>query len=764
MSENYSVTRKDKLEFENRGAILALRSLSRNFLSENPADGLNAALDFLDTFLRPDAAFILMKEVWSDRFAIAASRNLPEGLRYTDPCPAESLAREAMAERQALSVAQGRVGRGSFPQELSVPGFIWAAASPIAVGGNAIGCIILCSKTVRTLTSEDRKLLRQLSDTVADSMIERRIGWRIVPEESAKLSISEAETRLEELQSVTTLMDSIARATSVESLLDIVVEHSMAAAGAKLGSISLFDPKTKKSTVHARHGYGDEHDAPREYALGQGITGWVVKNLRPLLIKDIEHSPQFADEHRWLIEKYRLSSVLSVPLQTRDHLIGSLNLGRVKGQAPFNRFQLDLFEMVGSQAAIAIERMRLNEEIKRRSLQLATLMEIGRTISSMLDLEAVVEQIAIQTRHLSRSDASMLFYYDPINDRVRYASQSGCPAEMEKDYLDLGQDLALAAARLNRLTYAHEIRDTDIQMKVGDLWADNWLAVPFRHRGHRMAVAVMVPREGAQTDPSLGELLEQLGSLAAVAIQNARVYNRQVAMARVMRESVLNARPVSMDGLEVAHRLIPAHEVGGDYYDFIPLGEGRLGIVMADVCGSSVRAATYITVGKHALRAYARECQCPAEALTRLNRLIHEESDAEIFISLFYGILDMQDSSLTFAMAGHEPPILVPSGVAEAQLLAAPGMLLGVMAEVEFESQKIPFNPGDLLALYTDGLTEVRIRKERFGVDRLAEMILRYSSHSAQDIVDKVVGDRMRFSLNQNPDDMALVVLRRSLY
>lgn len=737
--------------------VLALSNLSRMLAGGDTAQAFQTVLDYARVLLGVDTAHLILKDLESQRLALAAERNLTYQTAASNPLPGEGLARAAMDGGELLSVdnllADPRDGLGS----LASLGYSSSLCAPILLGESAAGALVASSRDARTFTVGDVEILWELARALAEMMLTRGPKWVIVAPPVKQSTAQEAEHRLLELRVINRLSDAIIAATSLKEVLEVALDHGMEAVGAQIGSVMMFDQKSQRLTIGAARGLDEDIAQTGSRALGEGIAGWVAVEQKSLILSNVQSDARF----RALVIRDEISSAMSVPLRTRDRLIGVLNLARLRGNAPFQHQHSELLETVANQIAIAAERMRLHQEMAKRSLQLSTLMEISKTITTMLDLGIVSEQVAAQARNLTRADATLLYYYDPINDRVRFAAQSGCPAGRLEQCEKLGRELALTAIRYNRLTLGEELtRDPRVHTLMSALKAGKWSALPFRHRGHRIAVIVTIPKQGRAIDPDSIETLEQFGSLAAVAIQNARLYNRQHAMASVMQETLLAPASVSVQGLEIAHRLIPQHEVGGDYYDFISLEDGRLGVVMADVMGSSVRAAVYTTVGKHAMRAYAREYECPAEVLTRLNRLIYQESEPELFVSLVYAVIDIAKAKITYAMAGHEPPLLHRNGSRRTEQLRAPGILLGVLKNTTFETRTRRFYPGDTLAFYTDGLTESPVHGRQFGVQRLSQLIRRFAGRSVQDIVDSVIASRMRFSHSHSTDDMALLIVR----
>ena len=206
----------------------------------------------------------------------------------------------------------------------------------------------------------------------------------------------------------------------------------------------------------------------------------------------------------------------------------------------------------------------------------------------------------------------------------------------------------------------------------------------------------------------------------------------------------------------------PAREVGGDFYDAIPLGQGKTGLVIADVSGKSVSAALYMALSRTIIRATATWHPDVSLVLADANTIIEEQSDSGMFVTLFYGVLDEKTRTLTYANAGHNPPLLLRAGATNFGRLMPTGVALGAASEQEYGAEQVTLLPGDLLVLYTDGVTEaINGSNEEFSEARLMETVLSVREHSSReiireirDVIDEHAGGEPQF------DDITLMVLK----
>ncbi len=237
---------------------------------------------------------------------------------------------------------------------------------------------------------------------------------------------------------------------------------------------------------------------------------------------------------------------------------------------------------------------------------------------------------------------------------------------------------------------------------------------------------------------------------------------RELELARELQQGILPHEFPNLPGFQCAARNRPARQVGGDFYDVIPLGGDRVGLVMADASDKGMAAALFMALTRSLIRAEARRSFSPQEVLLSVHRLLLEISQANMFVTVFYGVLDLSSSRLHYTRAGHDRPLHVRPGSGECWFLQADGMFLGLVDPVSLEEVSLGLEPGDLLVLYTDGLTDaLSIEGERFGGERLQHTICDAAAGSPQEVCDSVFHRVEQFQTGvEQFDDMALLVAR----
>jgi NarL family two-component system response regulator LiaR len=242
---------------------------------------------------------------------------------------------------------------------------------------------------------------------------------------------------------------------------------------------------------------------------------------------------------------------------------------------------------------------------------------------------------------------------------------------------------------------------------------------------------------------------------------------QELALAGEIQASFLPDALPDVAGWQLAATLEPARETSGDFYDFIPLPNGRFGLVIADVVDKGMGAALYMALCRTLIRTYAVEHDTQPELVFgAANRRILLDTHSKLFVTLFYGVLEPSTGLLTYCNAGHNPPYLLrDQNKGPVQALRRTGMPLGIFEDVSWEQNSVQLAPGDVLVLYTDGIPEAQDRQEAFfGEKRLQEIVQSNLGRSAQEIQDALLAEVRRFrgDASQN-DDITLMVVVREL-
>jgi phosphoserine phosphatase RsbU/P len=418
--------------------------------------------------------------------------------------------------------------------------------------------------------------------------------------------------------------------------------------------------------------------------------------------------------------------------------------------------------------------------------RLALLYHLGQAFNSSLDLDEVLNRVmdeVIAAVHAERGFVMLVEAekYQGVERKLAFKAARGIDQTTIKEprfQVSLSVVERVAGEGQPVLTSDAQTDDRfNIRHSVMILGLRSILCVPLKVKDQVTGVIYVDNRlqAGIFTQADL-ELLSAIASNAAIAIENARLYlvavekgrmERELQMARRVQTSLLPAEIPKAPGWEFAARWKPAREVGGDYYDFLPCKDGRLGLVIADVTDKGMPAALFMATTHSIMRSSVRQVIVPAEAITQANLMLCEESEQGLFVTLFYAQLTPPSGDVTYVNAGHNPALLYQGGGSGGMGTLTPlirtGMPFGIEPDVIYEQRQVQLEPGDFLTIYTDGVTEaIDAKEQEFGMQRLEAVLLSAREETPAGIIDAIEQALSQFTQTDVlSDDITILVARR---
>lgn len=408
--------------------------------------------------------------------------------------------------------------------------------------------------------------------------------------------------------------------------------------------------------------------------------------------------------------------------------------------------------------------------------RLARLYRISQTFNSSLDLDQVLNSVIDEVIAATRAERGFLMLSEGNRDLVFRAARGLDQNTIERPEFQVSRSVIDRVAREGQPLLTSNAQSEDWlseRRSVVALGLRSVLCVPLQHKGETRGVIYVDNRvqTGIFTLADL-EYLTSIAASAAIAIENARLYQvavekgrleREIQLALEVQSSLLPRQTPTLKGWEFGALWRPAREVAGDFYDFIPVDSEQLALVIADVTDKGVPAALYMALTRSIVRASMLHVSTPAEIIAHANRLICNDAAYGMFVTLFYAQLDPRTGEMTYVNAGHNPPLLYRTAADQVVRLTRTGMALGIEEQASYAHETVALNPGDLVCFYTDGLTEAyNPQQEAYGMARL-EAAVRAGSRSpvveltrqVQASVEQFVGGELL------ADDITLVVLKR---
>ena len=434
--------------------------------------------------------------------------------------------------------------------------------------------------------------------------------------------------------------------------------------------------------------------------------------------------------------------------------------------------------LISRRAKDEFELDSLSAEILDKYEEINLLYDISGALGAIFDTELICRLVLEKAMRVIEVRKASVMLLDEEEGVLRIAAGVGIPKGASVT-VRLGEGISGRVAQTGKPLLLDNVEDLppDWRGEGRGYRAKAFVSVPLvcstqRAEGKVLGVINMADKKSGQpfTSEDL-KLLTAIASQAAIAIYNSQLVEelreaervrREMEIARRIQMSLLPERPPEVEGLELAGRCVPASAVGGDYYDFF-VADGKVGLLIADVSGHSVGPALMMAITRSALRSEIARGRSPAEVLAATNAAMYEDlSRAELFISMFYASYDKGTRTLTYANGGHNPPFVWRAREGKCTPLDADGMLIGILEDVCYEERATELRPGDVLVLYTDGVTEARNeRGEQFGEERLHRAVEERGHLSAQELLDDIYRRVREFSggLAQR-DDITMVVMK----
>ncbi len=424
------------------------------------------------------------------------------------------------------------------------------------------------------------------------------------------------------------------------------------------------------------------------------------------------------------------------------------------------------------------ELARLKQENQRLQMavqELSILNEVAVTISSTFDLNRIIEQIVHKCiKHLGVDQGAVMVLQKedenvPFQTIVRELDSEVSQLPFRLDMQLTGWMLKHRRPLLvNNLNADERFGGSDSErFQIKSL-----LSVPLIAKGHMIGVVTVINKknENGFTDDDQ-RLLSIIAAQSAQVIENARLYLKEQALVR-MQEQMHLANEIQtrllpktfpqIPGYEFFGISQPAQEVGGDYFDFIPRDDGTLSFALGDVTGKGIPAAILMANLQAIIRAEALLEQPPSEVIHRSNILLYRNTDSDKFVTLFYGCLHPDSHELCYCNAGHDYPLLIRRN-GEILRLSTGGTVLGFVAPSPFEQTVLMLEPGDLLVVYSDGLTEaMNPGEEEFGEQRLIRFFVERRHLPLADLQGALFSEIEAYTCGLlQADDMTLLMVRR---
>ncbi|PWB52976.1 MAG: hypothetical protein C3F13_10155 [Anaerolineales bacterium] len=697
-----------------------------------------------------------------------------------------------------------------FGDILGFDGDYSAIGSPLFDGsGQALGMILAVSHKSGLYDSESNSLIRSFSNFAAIALENAR-NYTAAHDQAwistVLLQVAEATqsiTNLDELlETVVSMLPGLINATGcVVFLWDSLIEAFFARASSGFSE----DQTARLMAVEVFEGTIPAFDKLKE-------------STSPVIFTDesvpIEFSAQVFPE-----KDLHKDLLILFPLISQNGLCGAMLLdfsdSSFSKDSPQDVWdeEFTLIEGAARQTAAAIENLQLIKSQEEEAYTSIALLQVAQAVVSSKEISEILSSIVRITPILVGVKRCIIYLWDArqlvfrqseyfgfsrnelaLLGQVIRADEfpliEGIQISKQIVYHSLGHDssptnwneIASGGYQYVDTVSSEDGDDISVQLDSQSLRVREKLLIgfPLSVKDEVLGVMLIEEEDPIRGTPSLHirekriEIVKGITQQAAIAIKNdllqqeavkSERMERELQLAREIQMTFLPDRLPDLPGWDICAHWQPARQVSGDFYDVLKLDGNRIGLVIADVADKGMPAALFMTLIRTLIRSTAKEKPSPAAVLKQVNDLLFPDSKHGLFVTVFYGVISLDTGEFVYANAGHNPPIIINARQEGLVELTRTSIALGIFDDIEVTERYIQINPGDLVFLYTDGITEAfSVGEEMFGTQRLFDLLSKHGFTTCADLLEMIVGSVLEFIRGAEiSDDMTLAAIFRKI-
>ncbi len=582
------------------------------------------------------------------------------------------------------------------------------------------------------------------------------------PASSAALVNTPARVDPIQLEFLMQLADALNTTLDLQTLLLRTADLARAVIDYRIFAILLLNDRTNDLRMRFQIGHTPEVERMR-IRMGQGVVGEAAERREAVLVNDVAQAANYINANP------DVRSELAVPLIVKNRVIGVIDM-QSEQVGYFRPEHLRMLTLTASRIGQAIENARLYTRASRQAQILSVLNEISRELTSILNLDALLEKVGQLLRRLMDYQMFTILLLNEQEDSLetRFSTRFG-ERHSHFDPVLPHQGLVGAAVTERRLVNVGDVRK-DPRYVMMNPESRSEMVVPLIYKNKVIGVLDLEHTRANYFNEEHERTLVTLAAQIAIAIANARLYQRVARQEQRLERDLAMAREVQLRLLppvrpkhkhaEFAARFLPARTIGGDLYDFLQYDPDRSGIALGDVSGKAAPAALYAALVSGIMRSAANQHLSPSQMLESLNDALQERRLESQYVAMLFAVWNDSNQTLQLANAGAVQPLLCRSG--EVTTIHAEGIPLGMFPNIQYEEFNISTQPGDSIIFFSDGIVDAQNpSREMFGNDRLTAVVRKNQHLPVGELADAILGVLASFQGEfDHFDDETLVILR----
>lgn len=579
-----------------------------------------------------------------------------------------------------------------------------------------------------------------------------------------------------DLQAILDINRKISSIKDVKSILQDISNYAASLLNAEGASILLMDKISGGLKFVVAFGENSEDLYNIVVPKGKGIAGLVAETGQYIIVNDTSKDDRFyhgVDD----VTEMETRCLLAVPLMHNDKAIGVIEVVNAENPDGFQESDIKIISQFAIQAAIAISNALLYKELQDSANELEYLFQISNLSSNTYERRELFDKIVILLANAFISNRISIMFINEESGELYIESSVGIPEEVLPTINNSlrKEKISSLVASSGKVMFANDMEENGIgKNKRFRYDKPSFISVPIRSKNIPIGVInISEPQAGMTYNDSMVQTLQTIANQVGTAYEANRSYKeriehekitKELEIMRLLQQALLISKFKEYPNLTVFAKMKAARIVGGDFYDLFDLAPNKLGFVIGDVSGKGLPASLFMAISRSVIKAYSYYIDEPAKLLEYANKIIQDDSRVGMFVTIFYGVLDMETGVVEYSNAGHNQQVVYKIATGEFISLSSKGIPLGVMTEEKFTTNKIQLDSGDVLVTYTDGIVEaVNEEGEEFGDARLRSVIRSYAVNNSATMVNAIMREVEEFAGDVAQwDDMTVLSFKLS--
>jgi sigma-B regulation protein RsbU (phosphoserine phosphatase) len=559
--------------------------------------------------------------------------------------------------------------------------------------------------------------------------------------------------------------------SDLSKCLELVMESAKSVFRTEACSLLMLDDKKEYLYFHTILGEKKDELSKIKVPMGVGVAGMVAKTKEPMIINDAPNDPRvYKDADKK--SKFQTRNILAAPLMAGDEVIGVIEAINTIDRNNFHPSDINLFLNFSDACALSIQKSKLLSDLEEKVTTLGSLFKLGQSLLESKDINYLLRssiQIIYKEFNAIAVGVYLISEKDKKWDSIAYYQNSYWENKFSTKQNNKGTEIFPFTELKIVKEFSFLTSDSEKEILIPGIT----YLIPFLEAGIRPIGFIAISGMGnvEELEQSKIQLLSTISTQLTKSIENLKLseqmiekksMQKEIEITREIQKNILPSSIISNTNFEIGIKSFAARDVSGDFFDYHQYPDGQYSFLIADVSGKSLPAAIFMAMSSSIIRTLARPNNLtPAQILEQSNELIYEDSQSGMFVTLFYIHYNPSRMTLDFASAGHNDQLLIRNDNSY-ELIKGKGPPLGVAPVARYQGGTMKINPGDMIVLYTDGVTEQpNPRLDEFGLERLIqEIIERKHLHPIQ-ITEEINRLVSEFAEGVPPfDDFTLFILK----